>query len=210
MLTSLAQLAVHDVFMIDTDFKIERPKRYYRQGLNLLTHPETTLEEERAERHQRHGQTAESAGPNGGSMKARLSRIFHVGHHEGAEASGSGQATSSVRQAMSDYDSPSSPDSSEDEGERLARQITPILDPSTNTNPLLGAESEGAEKDDAAQDKKKPKKQQDMSKHTFYIENSQTRLKLFARNEVPLSVLLLEHVDIDLKIRGRCSNGSPL
>ncbi|KIP01912.1 hypothetical protein PHLGIDRAFT_96565 [Phlebiopsis gigantea 11061_1 CR5-6] len=106
----MGELAVHDVFMIDTDFKIERPKRYYRQGLNLLTHPEATLEEEH-------------------------------------------------------------------------RRITPILDPSTNTNPLLGAESEGAEKDDAAQDKKKPKKQQDMSKHTFYIENSQTRLKLFARNE---------------------------
>ena len=184
-LITLTQLAVHDVFMIDTDFKIERPKRYYRQGLNLLTHPEVALEEERAERHRRHDQAVESAGPNGSSMKARLSRIFHVGHRDEPEASGSGQAASSVRPGASDYDSPSSPDSSEDEGERLARRITPILDPSTNTNPLLGPDGDPAGKNGgAAQPKKKQKKQQDVSKHTFYIENSQMRLKLYARNEV--------------------------
>ncbi|KIY44775.1 phospholipase D [Fistulina hepatica ATCC 64428] len=30
------ELAVWDVFLLDSDFKIERPTRYYRQGLNLL------------------------------------------------------------------------------------------------------------------------------------------------------------------------------
>ena len=77
--------------------------------------------------------------------------------------------------------------SSDDEhdGERLARQITPILDPSTNTNPLLGPEEHPEKKKNTTMDKKKAA---DVSKHTFYIENSQVKLKLFARNEVDLDV----------------------
>lgn len=71
----------------------------------------------------------------------------------------------------------SSASSSEDEGTALARQITPMLDPSTNTNPLLGADDRGG-------DAKKKKKSGDVSKHTFYIENSQMRLKCYAKNEV--------------------------
>ena len=33
-LTNFGQLMVFDVFLIDSDFKIERPTRYYRQGLH--------------------------------------------------------------------------------------------------------------------------------------------------------------------------------
>ena len=40
------QLAVWDVFLIDTEFRIERPTRYLRQGLNLLQHFEDDRPEE--------------------------------------------------------------------------------------------------------------------------------------------------------------------
>ena len=177
---------MHDVFMIDTDFKIERPKRYYRQGLNLLTHPEIALEDEKADKRERR----QDRGQIGGSMKARLSKIFHIGNSQEAAANGSAEPPDSAqshRRRDEDYDSPSSPDNSEDEGEgeHLARQITPILDPSTNTNPLLGPDENHEKNGSASKDKKRKKpKQSDVSKHTFYIENSQMRLKLFARNEV--------------------------
>jgi phospholipase D1/2 len=60
-----------------------------------------------------------------------------------------------------------------------------MLDPSTNPNPL----SETTEQPDAERhwhpdEKKKKKKVEDVSKHRFYIVNSQMRLKLFARNQV--------------------------
>ena len=60
----------------------------------------------------------------------------------------------------------------------MARQITPMLDPSTNTNPLEAPDER------SNGDKNKKKKRGDVSKHTFYVENSQMRLKCYAKNEV--------------------------
>jgi phospholipase D1/2 len=63
-----------------------------------------------------------------------------------------------------------------------------MLDPSTHVNPLQSsgaAEGREIQEETNEQDKRKKKKRtDDVSKHTFYIENSQMRLKLFARNEV--------------------------
>lgn len=62
-----------------------------------------------------------------------------------------------------------------------------MLDPSTNTNPLAGGNGADNRDDQPWQpdtDKKRKKRATDVSRHTFYIENSQMRLKLFARNEV--------------------------
>ena len=63
------------------------------------------------------------------------------------------------------------------------RPETPMLDPSTNTNPLEADESRGTVKVGGLQGGKK-EKSSDVSKHTFYIENSQMKLKLYAKNEV--------------------------
>lgn len=166
--------------MIDNDFKIERPKRYYRQGLNLLTHPEIAPEEEKADRSEKH----ETASVSGRSIRSRISKIFHVGHKRDGSGGSSMKAPKPSMERGERQASPSSPDASDDEneGNRLARQITPILDPSTNTNPLLGPDEHNDKNPSAAKDKKK--QHGDVSKHTFYIENSQMRLKLFARNEV--------------------------
>ena len=78
-----------------------------------------------------------------------------------------------------------------------SRPPTPILDPSTNTNPLLPNDENSGDypvnNADAKSLKQKKKSASDVSKHTFYIENSQTRLKLVARTEVvhPLPIYLL-------------------
>ena len=66
---------------------------------------------------------------------------------------------------------------------------TPMLDPSTNTNPLELPDDMNNRRTRAGEEdqKKKKKRTGDVSKHTFYIENSQMRLKLFARNEVSVS-----------------------
>lgn len=171
---------MHDVFMVDTDFKIERPKRYYRQGLNLLAHPEIALEDVNAEKSEKH----ETASISGRSIRSRISKILHVGHKRGASGGSSLRAPKPTGERGDRQASPSSSegDDDENEGRQLARQITPILDPSTNTNPLLGPDGHNDKNPSADKDKKK--QHGDVSKHTFYVENSQMRLKLFARNEV--------------------------
>jgi len=67
-----------------------------------------------------------------------------------------------------------------------SRFATPMLDPSTNLNPMTGGVVEDSAKQVEAneQEKRRKKRCDDVSKHTFYVENSQMRLKLFARNEV--------------------------
>jgi phospholipase D1/2 len=59
-----------------------------------------------------------------------------------------------------------------------------MLDPSTNTNPLQqnGYEEHDEDKDNAQ--KKQVPVPSNVSKHTFYVVNSQMRLKLSAKNEV--------------------------
>jgi phospholipase D1/2 len=67
-----------------------------------------------------------------------------------------------------------------------------MLDPSINANPLAAAGNTTVQSPEPERDRNdKPKKRRttDVSKHTFYIENSQVRLKLVARNEVRLCLM---------------------
>ena len=60
-----------------------------------------------------------------------------------------------------------------------------MLDPSTNMNPLAKEEAQSMGNDPC--DKNKGKEPTaDVSKHTFYLVNSQMRLRLRARSEVIL------------------------
>ncbi|EAU85909.2 SPO14 [Coprinopsis cinerea okayama7 len=95
-----------------------------------------------------------------------------------------------------------------DESEDIHRARTPLLDPSINPNPILtvtqpsenkeskGDASAGFNRDSNAEDnfqdtnaavkratEQALAKSKDVSRHTFYIVNSQTRLKLHARSE---------------------------
>lgn len=89
-----------------------------------------------------------------------------------------------------------------------------MLDPSTNTNPLDHPDEMSDQRAHAGDDplkKKKKKRSGDVSKHTFYIENSQMRLKLFARNEVRFGTYMPgSWKDVDILLSVKCYNGSPL
>ena len=68
-----------------------------------------------------------------------------------------------------------------------------MLDPSTHTNPLdpsshtrengRGNDDHDHDHGDSAEGARKRKESKDVSKHVFYVVNSQTRLKLTAKNE---------------------------
>lgn len=161
------------MFLLDSDFTIERPKRYYRQGLNLL-HGEseediTVKPDHKLEVHSDAGH-AEHKRNLFGSVKKGVSKIFHRNHSH--PNLGNGAAHDDASSSSSSASSVSS------------RAATPMLDPSTNANPLSGvSEDMGDGQAWQSQDKKR-KKANDVSKHTFFISNAQTKLKLFARNEV--------------------------
>lgn len=108
-----------------------------------------------------------------GSIRSKISKVFKRKKAPDPEApprppgSGSGQVPrTSTDDTASTVSLPSE------------RARTPILDPSTNVNPLLGP--------DEHQDYPEPPKKRspnEVSKHTFYIENAQMKLKVTAKNQ---------------------------
>lgn len=82
-----------------------------------------------------------------------------------------------------------------------------MLDPSTNTDPLMAPEDHDEATREAAGDKQTNKKRRDneVSKHTFYIENAQMRLKLIAKNERQMLqwIAALERVARDCHYTGK-------
>ena len=143
-------------------------------------------------------------------MRSIRSRISHLCGRDGASTP-AGQEKEGDASAPGGQDLDHAVRSSTSSLDTTQSQPTPMLDPSTNTNPLLP--NEGNQGDDPVNNpdakslkQKKKKSTPDVSKHTFYIENSQTRLKLVARNEVPChpSVHLLS---LTLLSSARCYNG---
>ncbi|KAJ3730986.1 phospholipase D [Lentinula guzmanii] len=177
------ELEVWDVFMLDPDFTIERPKRYYRQGLSLL-HPDS-LSDEKHENGVDDRRVSINTDTEHmslmGSIRGRFSQAFHLGNHARA------RTTSNVgRQENHDDDASSSSSRSS----ISSRATTPMLDPSTHVNPLQIADDNPAEDGNTGEQhpwsnnkKKKKANVNEVSKHTFFIANSQMRLKLFARNQ---------------------------
>ena len=110
-----------------------------------------------------------------GSIRSKMSNVFK--RKKGPESevparpSGSGPGPH-PRVSTDDTVSTISATSSHSE-----RPPTPMLDPSTNTNPLLDR--------DGDQNNPHPSKKthDEVSKHTFYIENGQMKLKINAKNE---------------------------
>ncbi|KDR82694.1 hypothetical protein GALMADRAFT_238185 [Galerina marginata CBS 339.88] len=201
------ELAVWDVFLLDTEFVIERPKRYYRQGFgNLLHHekaetePQQETESKAQEGHHRQQPTSHSlpaqnrlSRPDAerrsviGSIRSSVSKIFHM---DSAHAANGKTQTHAGSESDGDADLS---DTTSSRGSTAPSLPTtpPMLDPSTNTNPLQVHKDSDADPEDGLGEGHKTKKIKeglkkasgDVSKHTFYIVNSQMRLKLFARNE---------------------------
>jgi phospholipase D1/2 len=233
---------VWDVFLLDPDFRIERPKRYYRQVGHLLHHDKKELDKQDQETSQAkewdNDGTHSTGRPNDqreyrhfapeiqlsppendhksiiSSIRTHISKVFHhdlSASSQSREERGDRNRDGNALEAENDSN-PSSPSISLRSGLH-SRAPTPLLDPSTNTNPLqddteiegkgknkLGTTDTGVKQEmDPRNDENKTislataaknKFSTDVSKHTFYILNSQMRLKLFAKNEVSHSFSL--------------------
>uniref|UniRef100_A0A8H7XQ51 Phospholipase n=1 Tax=Psilocybe cubensis TaxID=181762 RepID=A0A8H7XQ51_PSICU len=198
------ELDVWDVFLLDSDFRIERPKRYYRQGLGNLLHVDKPDAEHPAQQRNHHhdttnGEKAHSSAHSHlqshtsthldterksimSSIKSHVSKIFHSDN-----LSANGHTNGHANRQSGDTDDDRSVSSGSVGSSDHSRPPTPMLDPSTNTNPLQGAD-DGHDQGDADGAVKKIKSgakkvSGDVSKHIFYVVNSQMRLKLTARNE---------------------------
>ncbi|PPQ89645.1 hypothetical protein CVT25_013832 [Psilocybe cyanescens] len=205
VLAEPGELTIWDVFLLDSDFRIERPKRYYRQGLGNLLHADKLDTEHPAQQHHRdssngekHRSATQSQPQNHisphleaerksiiSSIRTHVSKIFHT---DNSSANGHPNGHPNRQEGESD-DERNMSDSSSWVGSSLhSRPPTPMLDPSTNANPLQGVD-DGHEHGDTDGEKTKKIKASvkkvsgDVSKHIFYIVNSQMRLKLSARNE---------------------------
>lgn len=127
-----------------------------------------------------------------GSIKSKVSKIFHMDGHQraattnGANAGDRGYAPSSL------YTIP---------------RPSPMLDPSTNFNPL-SLDQEQPDESHEPQRVNGKKRSADVSKHTFYIVNAQMRLKLCARNEVRQISFRQCSMRIHLSVSAKCCNGS--
>ena len=104
------------------------------------------------------------------SIRTRVSKILHLdplsnAHHEHEDDVRNDSASSVVSSAPS-------------------RAPTAMLDPSTNRNPLQQGVYDDDGKDKDTTQKKHAPVPSDVSKHTFYVLNSQMRLKISAKNEV--------------------------
>lgn len=199
------EVTIWDVFLFDPDFRIERPKRYYRQGLGNLIHndlamiehpfsspekPDSEVTEYPALQQQhlqppnshpdRQSNNRDSDGRSLlGSLKSRISRVFHLD-------SGLDQRGNHDRARKSEADDHHEDSDSSSAISLPPRTRTPMLDPSTNLNPVaLSGDRENTRNGSQSGQEitKKKKNSEDVSKHTFYIVNSQMKLKLYAKNE---------------------------
>ncbi|KAF8635992.1 hypothetical protein AX15_000154 [Amanita polypyramis BW_CC] len=141
---------IWDVFLLDSHFEIQRPKRYYRKSLSLLRpafHKSSSHVNEMPSRHE-----------NRSWLKSIPSWLFNTlpcSRPPPAPvdpfriAFGRSQSLSDVPPYLQ----------------------TPMLDPSTNIDSSARRVMHPSDNDN------------DVSKHTFYVVNSQVKLKLHARTE---------------------------
>jgi phospholipase D1/2 len=182
------KLDVWDVFMLDPDFQIERPKRYYRQGLGLL---QGERDDDSDDDNDHEGQLVRNVERQEHTVKVistvrnKLAGALHIGsRRHAASESALREIDHDARQINEDVVSLSSDSSLTSLPSNAGGNMR--IDPSTNVNPLEIADGDAGQVTIPQNEKEKKKQQKstDVSKHTFYIENSQMRLKLFAKNEV--------------------------
>jgi phospholipase D1/2 len=181
---------------LDSDFKIERPTRYFRQGLNLL-HPDAEqavgdAKDKAAVQMLSVAYDARSRRSLVGTIRSGVSKVLH--RHRASSLDGHPRASTTTRGRSNSIGSSHSSASSDEGPEHHTEPA--MLDPSMNVNPLVD-EQQGIRHahEGSSNGNKKKKKAADVSKHVFYVENSQTRLKLYAKNEVSCILFYLATVD---------------
>ncbi|KAG9118708.1 Phospholipase D1, partial [Ceratobasidium sp. 392] len=181
------ELQIFDVFLLDSDFTIERPVRYYRQGLSFL---HGTLDNDDEEVEKKHTHTREIE-PHMSKSRAIKQTFRSIGHSAGRSAA-PGEKDKSNGQPNGEANPHARRGSLSTGGTARPGDGLPAPD---ITDMISSSESSSDEEDPATAanetqwDKKKKGKAKDkanladVSQHTFYIQNSQTRLKLVAKNE---------------------------
>ncbi|KAJ1309919.1 hypothetical protein OPQ81_006678 [Rhizoctonia solani] len=180
------ELQIFDVFLLDSDFAIERPVRYYRQGLSFL-HGALDNDDDAAEKKHSHTREIEPSHSTGRAIK----RTFQsIGHTTGRNASGVGGsrdgsqpnvgASGSKGHARRRSSTGTRPQDNSLPAPNVAGTITSSESSSDEEDPAVAA-NQGI--DNNKKKKKNKANLADVSQHTFYIQNSQNRLKLVAKNE---------------------------
>jgi len=204
------QLTVHDVFFLDSGFGIERPTRYYRQNLaNLLSYSSDPKPEGKDKNYISRPQSLQIYldPPEDehrsviSSIKTGVSKIFHIEPSSSKNSHEQPRRHGVVRvgHEHTQGDNTSIASTVSIASTIPSRAPTPMLDPSTNAD-LLTTNADDGDDEGAEQKRKdgyKTVSRTDVSKHTFYIVNSQMRLKLIAKTEVPVQRSLLCNVKID-------------
>ncbi|EJT98705.1 phospholipase D [Dacryopinax primogenitus] len=158
---SIADIDIYDVFLFDADFTIERPKRVYRQGLSFLhltrqsSHFEDELEDSDAHRHT-DGESDETDLPQTRPRRKLFAKLLKS-HGNGKEPHKDGASNGEEHPAESTNH------------HHLDVHDDLTLDPSMKKDPRMVTQQE--------------KKKKAVSQHTFYLQNTQRRLKVVARNE---------------------------
>jgi phospholipase D1/2 len=174
--------------LLDSDFTIERPVRYYRQGLSFL-HGAIENDDDEAEKKHTHTREIE---PHL-SKSQTIKRTFQsIGHSAGRTAPGGDKDKSSTHTNGDTHPRARSGSLGATGSNVRPREGLPMPDmtdmissgesSSDDEDPTMAA-NQGADKDKKKKGKGKTSLA-DVSQHTFYIQNSQNRLKLVAKNEV--------------------------
>lgn len=182
------QTEIFDVFLVDGDFAIERPKRYYRKlDPKRLGHQEDENEDDHdPEEDPEAGDpipdpNTESFPHEAHGTLTRFAGILHIGHHHDKHHSVNHDETHS---AAGNQDQ-------QGEDEKKAPKGDAVLmagDPSTQPTELdkQAAEAISASRavhSLATSSSARKKKATDVSQHTFFLQNSQRKLKFVAKNE---------------------------
>lgn len=118
------------------------------------------------------------------SFKSRFSRVLCLGHSSNVRSENHEEPHADTQSARG-RDSVSSGSSFPSQSLHPPR----IVDPSTNQDPLTTDTEQEVQPENES--RKRKKRSQDVSHHTFYVQNSQMRLKLSARNQVSSPMRLL-------------------
>ncbi|KAG5220916.1 Phospholipase [Salix suchowensis] len=172
-------LTVWDVFLFDQDFKLERPKRYYRHPLNLL-HQDGEGHLKPPDAHPRpHAQSEIDNKSVVASIKSKFSRVLPLG------------ASRSIRRCLMGTDMVSMRRTKTPTTDLLLRRMYRLTCPRRCwirqrmcTHWAAGADEEGTRGENAGRAEEEEGDVGGCVETYVFIENSQTRLKLFARNEV--------------------------
>lgn len=180
-------LQIFDVFLLDSEFTIERPVRYYRQGLSFLhgaVDDDATVEKKHT-----HTRGIEPQASKRQTFKRTIKNT--IGNSTGRSSTNSDRGKE-LAQTNEDANGAGSSRRRASTGTRPSEGL-PVSDVPDVAAMISSSESSSDEEDPAAaanqgteQQKKKKKNKAnltDVSQHTFYVQNSQNRLKLVAKNE---------------------------